>query len=88
MTTLLISVLIIIILVIVVSKMKKEDRKNVRARRYRKTPRKSQEHFRRLDGGSPGMIVLYIFLVLFFIGIFGGIWHISSKDKTNRYWNR
>lgn len=91
MTTLLVSVLIIIIIAVIaliVNKMKKEDLKNVRARRYRKTPRKSQEHFRRVDGGSPGMIVLYIFLVLFFIGIFGGIWHLNSKDKTNRYWNR
>lgn len=82
MTTLLVSVIVtLIVIAVIVSKMKKEDFKNVRNRR-------SKEYFRRVDEGSPGMIVLYVFLVLFFIGIFGGIWYLNSKDKTNPYWNR
>ena len=50
--------------------------------------KRAQEYFRRVDAGSPGMIALYIFLGLFLIGIFGGIWHLNSKDKSNPYWNR
>ncbi len=94
MTTLLVSALIMfavfLTLVFVVSMIKQfaKERSSGYGCGPKTSKKRAQEYFRRVDAGSPGMIALYIFLGLFLIGIFGGIWHLNSKDKSNPYWNR